>query len=107
MAASALSFGFKVLGRTRDEALEKLDTLVREALTVAGGEPWITITDDVKKIPVDRGQSEANMADPDNWGYLAVAELVFAGPNILGEGVQFRDGFRPQDGGDFGLGPGL
>lgn len=94
---SILTFSFKAIGDTRDVALEEIDKAVRETLTHVGGEPWLVVTDDIQKVPI-----KPDLSRPDSYIYVAKQEVVFAGPTVLGEMPQFRDGFRPQsDGGAF------
>jgi hypothetical protein len=89
---AVLKFSFTVLGETRDAALEEIDALGREVLSRVSGEPWVSVTDDVKKVPTG-----TNILDPGNYAYLATQEVVFAGPTVLGDSPSFRDGFRPQE----------
>lgn len=94
-----LKFQFAALGETRREALEEIDAAIRSVMENIGGEPWITVTDDVKKLLIGR-----DVMDPASYAYMATQEVFFAGPTVLGQDVasMFRDGFRPQDhfGGD-------
>jgi hypothetical protein len=89
-----LKFQFTALGETRQEALDEIDAAIRSVLENIGGEPWIKVTDDVKKIVIG-----GNILDPSSYAYLATQEVFFAGPTVLGQDVasMFRDGFRPQD----------
>lgn len=96
---AVLKFGFTVMGKSRDEALEELDNQVRDIMTNMTGEPWITLVDDVRKIATGM-----DFTNPDNFVYLANREVVFAGPNVLSNHPSWRDGFRPQGGSDDVLG---
>jgi len=92
-----LKFSFSALGETRDAALEEIDGAVREALSHVGGEPWVTVTDEVKKVAVG-----SDITNPNNYAYVAIQEVFFAGPTVLGDGPSWRDGFRPQQDADLG-----
>ena len=88
-----LRFTFSAIGETRDAVIEELDSAVRTVMETIGGEPWLTVTDDVKKNQIAPGM------DPASFVYIGAQEVVFAGPTVLGRDVeQFRDGFRPQGG---------
>ena len=91
---SLLRFQYTAIGDSRDEVVEELERYERIILTESGGEPWVTVTDDVEKM----GLSERHILDPGAWVYKGQRELIFAGPTRLGEppDVGFRDGFRPQ-----------
>jgi hypothetical protein len=93
---SVLKFGFTVMGKSRDEAIEELDAKVREVMEQLTGEPWITVVDDIRKVHLG-GLS----LDSDNFIYLATREVVFGGPTVLRDHPVWRDGYRPQDKGDF------
>jgi len=94
MAEAILKFSFSVVGETRAAVLDKIDASVRMVMEQVNGEPWLVVTDDIKKLPLTR----ANMEDPSNYVYVANQEVFFAGPTVLGkDSAAFRDGFRPQD----------
>jgi hypothetical protein len=94
-----LRFSFTALGDTRGAALDEIDAAIRSVMEDVGGEPWVTITDDVKKVLVGR-----DMSDPAAYAYVATQEVLFSGPTVLGKDfARFRDGFRPQDPGNLGL----
>ena len=87
-----LKFQYTALGESRQAALDELDAAIRSAMTSLGGEPWVTVSDDVKKILIG-----SNPTDPTNYAYIAQQEVFFSGPTVLGKDLaQFRDGFRPQ-----------
>jgi len=95
-----LRFTFSAIGETRESVLDELDSAVRVVMEQIGGEPWLTITDDVKKMQIGPGM------DPGAYAYIGAQEVVFAGPTVLGKDIeQFRDGFRPQGGDGLGGGP--
>lgn len=93
--ATLSRFSFSVFGVTREEVLDKLDELEREAIIREGGEPWLATTDKINRECIDH----RHLLDPKSWVYVGVREVVFAGPTILDKvDDQFRDGFRPQPG---------
>lgn len=93
-----LKFSFTVVAKSREEALEEIDSQVREMMSRLSGEPWLTVVDDVRKIPM-----AGKIFDPDSYVYIANREVIFGGPTVMGDFPGWRDGFRPQDQSDTGF----
>jgi len=90
-----LKFSFSAIGDTRQKVTDEIDGKVNAMLLEVGGEPWVVITDEIRKICVN----PRDFDDPRSFVYLAQQEVVFTGPSPLGKQIDpFRDGFRPQVG---------
>ena len=92
---SVIKFSFVAIGETRQEVLDELDAKVALVLQHTAGEPWVSMQDEVKKLPIDP-QSMLE-GKPGTFVYRAEQEIVFAGPTPLGpQKPSWGDGFRPQ-----------
>jgi hypothetical protein len=92
LSSSTIKFSYTVIGETREEVLEEIDKNVRETITAVTGEPWVVMSDTVKKVPTGHEPT-----GPHGFFYVAEQEVVFGGPNLLAkDALRFRDGFRPQ-----------
>lgn len=94
MAGSVLKFSFEVIGETRDDVLAELDNVCNEIILNQGGEPWVVVQDEVKKQAVSTQALLAN--DAAGIFYHGTRAVLFTGPTKLGQGVDYHDGFRPQ-----------
>lgn len=94
MPGSVLKLTIQAIGETRDEVIEKLDEICNQTILEQGGEPWVVLADEVKKIVVDlNGLLQGN---PSTSYFDGTRTLVFAGPTRIGPSLKYHDGFRPQ-----------
>jgi hypothetical protein len=93
MDAAVLQFGFKVVARTRDEALALMDDVALAVLDNVGGSSWVSNDDDVQK------QHKPGLVFSDEHGYAYFGErtMQFTGPWTDMHGhIPQHDGFRVQ-----------
>ena len=94
MPGSILKFTVESLGETHDDAVTKLDEITNQIVLEQGGEPWVVLQDEVKKIVVNL---EGHLKGvPSTAYYQGQRTLVFAGPTRIGPTLRYHDGFRPQ-----------
>jgi hypothetical protein len=94
--AVVVEFGFRVVGRTRDECIETADRVANEVLASVGGEPWMMVDDNWQRSLTAPDEQVLSVADDQGFYYRGQRKYVFNGP-FLGE-VKYphHDGFKTQ-----------
>lgn len=83
---------YTVVGRTREECIDLMDSTGLIVLDKIGGAPWVTIDDDIKRLH----NPQASVADDQGFLYQGVRSMSFQGP-ILNTGTQtYHEGNKPQ-----------
>lgn len=86
-------FSFMVQARTREEGVDAAERLAAAILLELGGEPWIMVDDDFKKVaPPER----LTLVDEQGFMYVGLRRYVFRGPLVGQTNVASHDGFRTQ-----------
>lgn len=86
---------FRVNSRRRDSGIEFADNLGRNILDLIGGEPWVMLDDDWKKVHPD---THVTVADDQGFMYVGVRSYHFGGPYLGTLEVQKHEGYKPQRG---------
>lgn len=85
---------FQVHARHRDPAIEYADRLGREILSLIGGEPWVMVDDDFKRL---HPMPPVTIADDQGFLYMGVRGYSFNGPFLGTLEAGQRDGYRTQN----------
>lgn len=81
--------------RYRDPGIMYADELAAEVMSLIGGEPWIMVDDDWKRLqPPER----LTVTDDQGFLYQGLRRYQFAGPLIGGQSFVVGDGHRVQKG---------
>jgi hypothetical protein len=91
MTMALTQFQFTVLGDSRTGVLDEMDRLEHLILDRAGGEPWLSTSDDITKVRIEGIPLNHQKA----FMYKGIKECVFVGPQVI-ESNPYMDGFRPQ-----------
>lgn len=86
-------FAFQVQSRTREEGIAAADRLAAAILLELGGEPWIMVDDDFKKVAPD---TRLTIVDEQGFMYAGLRRYVFRGPLVGQTNAPSHDGFRTQ-----------
>lgn len=87
-------FAFVVTSRTRDSGVALADDIATHMLDKLGGEPWLMVDDDWKKL---WPQDKFTVLDDQGAMYSGQRRYVFKGPFVGTHDLQEHDGFRTQN----------
>lgn len=84
-------FTINVVAQTRDKCFDEMDRISFGILQVIGGDPWLTIDDDVNRRPKVQVPRE-----DDDFLYHGSRRLMYQGPAVITKG-ELPPNVTPQD----------
>ena len=92
MKAVVVQADFKVIGRSREEALDLMDQVKFSFLNDVGGAPWVAVNDDVQK----QHMPQAMICDADGFVYQGLLTLQYGGPFVYADARPMHEGHKLQ-----------
>lgn len=94
MAATIIpEIGFIIQGASREECIALADDFGNHIMAHLGGEPWIMVDDDWKRMHPDE---RLTLTDDQGFMYHGVRKYIFKGPMVGKQETSLHDGYTVQ-----------
>ena len=85
-------FQFNVVSGTRDKCIEEMDSISLQMLQIIGGNPWITVEDEITRQPMTMPPQKE-----EDFVYKGTRHMLYQGPGYIRDNQPLPPHVTPQN----------